>query len=371
MDGWVTDIYGNQYGLFKTIDPNDNIYHRTQDAGQLWVKTNEQIVNPSSTVLSAAFAPFKTINSTIYNELTGDGITNVDCFFDTLMIQTSGIVLYSKIRYNYESSNIEALIDNTRFKILTATNDVNITAGQTWFFQTEKKVYSLFTTVSSNQLIPELYELNLVNNTFIKQFPYNSTQQSALISSLSGLDVDNVDVGLLTYCKQTKQFLLSLPGKLTNGEQFLVDIILNDREDIEIDSITIYVDTKHPAIPFTKKVTITNDYFYDYVPFEVNSTSTIVVPTRDVVTISVSAINDPTYFEVINFTSNVTAANDGTFTSYFENPGLYQVNYKTGNSAGYNMGCLTLSAVNREDVVLLNGQYGFLVLNGYNGRIII
>ena len=146
---------------------------------------------------------------------------------------------------------------------------------------------------------------------------------------------------------------------------------MNDREDIEIDSITIYVDTKHPAIPFTEKITVTNDYFYDQVPFEVSSSTTIVVPTRDTVLISISASNNPTYYELINFTSNVTAANDGTFTSYFENKGLYHVNYKVGNSSGFNMGCVTLSAVDREDVILLNGPGAFLVLNGYNGRFII
>lgn len=185
------------------------------------------------------------------------------------------------------------------------------------------------------------------------------------------MSVKTVDVGLLTYSKQTQQFLISIPGKLTNNEQFLIDIILNDREQLDIESITIYADTKHPALPFPKKITVTNDYFYDEVPFEVGITSTIVVPTRDVITVSISAINDPTYFELINFTSNVTAANDGTFTAFFNQTGLYQVNYKVGNAFGYNMSCLTLSAVDREDVILLNGYDGFLKLNGYNGRYVI
>lgn len=371
LDNWVTDIYGNQYGLFKSSDLDASLYHRAQTSGQMWVRTNDQIVNPAYKTLSALYEPFRSINSTVFEQLTGDGITNIDCFFDTLMIQTSSIVLYSKIRYNYDTNKIESFIDNTRFKFLTNEDDVKIKAGQTWFFTTEKKVYSLYTTISSNQLIPELYELSLTNNKLVKQFPYSLGQETEVINSLNGLSVASVDVGLLTYCKETKQVLMSLPGKLTNGEQFLVEIILNDREDLNVESITIYTDTKHPAIPFTEKITVTNDYFYDQVPFEVDPTSTIVIPTRDPVLISISAINDPTYFEVLNFTSNVTAANDGTFTSYFENTGLYQINYKVGNEAGYNLGCLTLSAVNREDVILLNGTNGFLVLNGYNGRFVI
>ncbi len=371
MDSWVTDIFGNQYGLFKSIDSDTDIYHRAQIGGQLWTRTNDQIVKPGYVALSAVIEPFKSINTSIYQQLTGEGITNVDCFFDTLMIQTSSIALFSKLRYNYESAAIEALIDNTRFKLLTSTNFVETKVGQNWFFPTEKSVFNVFTTISANQLLPELFELDLVNNTFIKQFPYSPQQQASVISSLSSLSVQSVDVGLLTYSKQTQQFLISIPGKLTNNEQFLVDVILNDREQLDIESIIIYTDTKHPAIPFPKKITITNDYFYDEVPFEVGITSTIVVPTRDTVVVSISAINNPTYFELINFTSNVTAANDGTFSAFFNQTGLYQVNYKVGNDFGYNMGCLTLSAVDREDVILLNGYDGFLKLNGYNGRFVI
>lgn len=371
MDSWVTDIFGNQYGLFKAISSDADIYHRTQVGGQLWVRTNDQIVKPAYVALSAVFDPFKTINASIYQQLTGEGITYADCFFDTLVLQTSSAAIYSKLSYNYDDAIIEASIDNTRFKLLTSTDLVETKAGQTWFFPTEKSVFNVFTTISANQLIPELFELDLVNNTFIKQFPYSPQQQASVISSLSSLSVQSVDIGLLTYSKQTQQFLISIPGKLTNGEQFLIDIILNDREQLDIESITIYADTRHPAIPFAKKITVTNDYFYDEVPFEVPTTSTIIVPTRDTVIVSISAINDPTYFEIIGFESNITTTNDGTFSIFFEKTGLYHVNYKVGNVFGYNMSCLTLSAVDREDVILLNGYDGFLKLNGYNGRYIV
>jgi hypothetical protein len=180
-----------------------------------------------------------------------------------------------------------------------------------------------------------------------------------------------VDRGLLTHNKLLKQSLITIVGTLTNSEPFLVDIVINDREDLTIHSVTIYTDTKHRPIPFSTQTKVTSGYFYETVPLSFAPTDTIQIYAKDYVTLSVSAINDPTYFELVNYTSNLTAFNDGTFIAYFETPGLYQVNYKVGNDAGFNLGCLTLSAISREDVILLNGQEGFLVLDGYNGRYII
>ena len=371
MDCWVSDIYGNQYGLFKSLKETDSIYYRTQVAGQLWVRSNEQAVKPSFYSLSSVFNSFKAIDENIYNQLIGEGITNIDCFFDTLMIQTSSIVMYSKIRYNYETATIESLLDDTRFKILLKTDKENTQAGQSWFFQTKGSAFNLFTTVSSNQLLPELYELNLNKNSLVKQFPYSSKQQLEIVNSLSSLHVDSVDIGLLTYNKQTRQFLISIPGKLTNGEQFLVDIILNDQQELEIDSVTIYVDTTHPQIPFATNTFIFEQYYYDDTyPILIDASSMVMMPVRDTIRLSVSAINNPTYFQVLNYKSNVTATSDGTFSCYFEDAGIYHVNYKIGNSAGFNIGCLSLSAVERDDVLLLDGDSKFLSLNGYTGRFV-
>ena len=371
MDNWVTDIFGNQYGLFKTIDEDASIYDRASVPGQLWVKTNNQLVNPAYISLSSVFEPFKTIDLTTYKQLTGEGIINVDCFFDTLMFETPNIVLYSKIQYNYDSGNVEGLLDNTRFKYLTKTDELSVNFGQTWFFETEKKVYNLYVSVSAGELVPEIYELDLGFHTLIKKFPATDTQQTLLNQALSGLVVKNVDRGLLTHNKFLKQSLITIVGTLTSNEPFVVDIVSDDRQDQTIRSVTIYTDTAHRPIPFSTQIKVVDNYFYESIPLTFQPTDTIQIYTRDYTIASVSAINDPTYFELLNFTSNVTASNDGTFVAYFDNPGLYQVNYKVGNDAGFNLGCLTLSAMSREDVILLNGEAGFLVLDGYNGRYII
>ncbi len=108
-DNWVTDVYGNQYGVFKQLS-GVSIADRATTPGELWVRTNNQVVRPGYVALSSIFG---FADNSFYSELTGS-VLNVDCFFDVLMIHTPSTVLFSRISYDYETDEITSAFDNTR-----------------------------------------------------------------------------------------------------------------------------------------------------------------------------------------------------------------------------------------------------------------
>ncbi len=112
LDCWVTDVYGNQYGLYKNIQ-NIEPFSRRFVGGELWTRKNSQLVSPASKSLSGVFDTYT--NTSLQNELYGSSIRKIDLFFDTLYVETSGTVLLEKIVYNYDSDYIYSVTDDTRF----------------------------------------------------------------------------------------------------------------------------------------------------------------------------------------------------------------------------------------------------------------
>lgn len=153
IDTWVTDIFGNQYGLYKGKLFENNFLQRKALPGELWVRSNNQSVSPAAIALTGVFDTY--LNTPLYSVLTGAGINKIDLFFDTLMIETSSSIIFEKINYDFNTNNIFSLIDDTRYISLPLPvrndfsrefTDTNLTdkqvakAGETWFFPENKKV---------------------------------------------------------------------------------------------------------------------------------------------------------------------------------------------------------------------------------------
>lgn len=123
LENWCTDIYNNQYGLYKPTK-NTFLTDKKYIPGELWVRKNSQKVYPASTGLSGVFDTYQNIS--LINQLTGLGIRHIETFFDTLYIQTSSSVIFEKINYDYDTDEIFSLIDNARFLSLAMPIQTNL-----------------------------------------------------------------------------------------------------------------------------------------------------------------------------------------------------------------------------------------------------
>lgn len=181
---WVTDIFGNQYALYKDIK-DVNPYERKDILGELWVKKQTGVVMSAARALSAVFDTYKGLP--LYTELTGNGIKKIDVFFDTLYIETTGAVLLEKIQYEYGTDNIFSFTDsshslslyypiqtslNREFLSLNTLSSLPIAVvGETWFIPEQKIVVLSVCELSGNNTQPYLYELDIAKETFRRVFP--------------------------------------------------------------------------------------------------------------------------------------------------------------------------------------------------------
>ncbi len=267
VDSWVTDIFGNQYGLYKDIK-GLSLLERSNVYGQIWVRGNTQFTSPAEKALVNVFDTYK--NLSLFNELTGNGVKKLDMFFDTLMIVTSGVVLFEKINYDYSASNIFSLADEARYLSLALPVETSIDRellntdfsqtsyaklGETWFLPVEKAIYISTCGLQNNILIPELYSLNISTQSLLKIFPLN-TGDINTVQQLSSLNLVSFDAPTLAYNASKKQFLIGITGINSSNNKVLVEIKVNNfnfsqptLEDIVVyNSITVTDLQEPPAV---------------------------------------------------------------------------------------------------------------------------
>ncbi len=327
LDGWVSDIYGNQYGLFKNWN-GATLSQRKKVGGELWIKTNEGAIQSATSSLSSLFEQFVS-NTTIYSELTGKRIQDIDCFFDTLMISTSSVLLLSKIFYDYDTAKIETTTDSTFFKQLTSNK---FEFEQTWFLSQEKNTFCLFTETTERYFYPVLYKYEINSNKSEKQFPATLSDINALQTSLSAYTPIEA---CLTYNETTRTFGITYQATDSLGDLVFINIKLKRLEDIELESIDIY-ENKHRLQTITMPPIVLS-YHLSAIPVTKN------VPFS----YTVSGLNNPTAYAIIDAGSifnqiNVNAS--GTFTGTITAAGLYHVQYSLSNQIGSTQYSLTLSA---------------------------
>ena len=329
LDCWTSDIYGNQYGLFKELSgvPVDE---RRNVTGELWTRTNDQMVDPAYVSLSSVFEPFKTISPSVYSELTGTGIEYVDCYFDTLFIETPSVVIFTSVEYNYDDSMIESVFDDTRYKILSS----DFRFDQNWFFSKTKIITSLFTQLTGSNFFPVMYQLDISLKKLKKIFPLDSVNNSNLINGLSSLSIQTVSRGLLHYNSSLRTYLISYSGLDSAGKLFVADFYIKEEDQLNLVKIDIYRDL--------------------FNPFAINSPPIVLTPYLSTInvglfpfSVSVSATNNPFAYTLLNYTTEmtvVTSGGYGVFTGMLS-AGLHHVNYTVSNNIGDSNYCLTLSAL--------------------------
>ena len=329
LDNWVTDIFGNQYGLYKDVS-NMSPYKRRFIPGEIWVRKNTQFVSPGKEALSAVFDTYTALN--LYNQLTGVGVTKIDMFFDTLYVETTSAIILEDLDYNFDTGNISSITDNARFISLAVPVSANLIReignsliinpppsfakpGDTWFLPEEKVVIiSTCYQLSGLGLYPEIYKLDLVTRDFQKIFPNN--EDNTLLRSIL-YTYTTFDSPVLSYDKTKNEFLLTI---VANGTD-IIEFIMINIPDTTLKSITVYAPTnENSKIP----------------PSVINSLS-LTATTSTTFNYTVSASNNPTSFYLTDSANSpwTIAVNDnGLFTGTPTTSGNFYIPFAITNSVG-------------------------------------
>jgi len=338
LENWCTDIYNNQYGLYKPTK-NTNLTEKKYIPGELWVRKNSQKVFPASTGLSGVFDTYTSIS--LINELTGLGIRHIDTFFDTLYIQTSASVIFEKIIYDYDTDRIFSLIDNARYLSLaqpiftnldrefnlsafnTQSNIISI-PGETWFFPIEKQVIQTTCALSGNILIPELYRYDLNNLSIQKIFPLK-IEDRVTINELTALNIQKIEAPLITYNASNKQYIMTVNTTDLNGKNIHIDFKINNSVvQLNLEDITVYTQnivSDPPAL--TQNLHIVSQFAS---PFE-----------RQIQT-----LNGPATFISIDWPYWAKMSLTGYVELRPPSPGFFTLPFYAVNGAGPTYSCLTV-----------------------------
>lgn len=327
LDSYETDVYGNQYGLFK--QPSNE----TRDEyGQLWTRTNDQIVFPASVSLSATFKSIADSNfdQTLFNDLIDNKIKFLRCYFDTILIETPTYITLVKIEFDYEKKNIES--STNLVKNIKVGN--NLRFENTWFFAEEKKLILLFSNLLGNgKFSPCLYECDLTKLTL--QEVYRQSQKNEFVAALvfpnKDITFNVLRRAAITYNEEIKKYLITYSGNTNDNRPFVINLVLNQLEDPINEKMDVYFDDENvrkedcilPVLTFPK--------------------SSILKPKNVPFTFQAFADNFPTEWKVLTFSQNLSVDNTGTFNGMFDTPGNYYINIEMSNDCGTNRDVISLS----------------------------
>ena len=366
VDNWVTDVFGNQYGLYKNIRDIEPV-NRKNVTGEIWTRKNSQFTSPAYISLSGVFDTYA--NTSIINELTGTGIHKIDMFFDTLLVETSGAVILEKIIYDYNADNIFSLADESRYLSLaipvTISNSRELAgsmsdytyakAGETWFFPEQKLVTVSVCGLLNSALTPELYQLDLNNQKIKKIFPVTNDDITT-ISELTDLNLTYIDSPVLSHNVLKKEYLLAILGKNTNNQDVVIELKIKDLPVVVLDSVTVYSPntvtstTYPPIVTQTLTTDITIDAF-SYI---------------GALNFQCIAQNMPATFTPYSVPDWVSLNSNGLFTGTPPKvTGTYYATFIVSNAAGPAYYTLTINVTYISNIVynyiLLEDEIGYLL----------
>ena len=335
MHNWCSDIFGNQYTLYKNTSGLTPI-EKNEVLGEIWVRTNGQIVNAANIALSSIFSSY--VNSTLYDELTGNGVKNFDIYFDTMVIETSGVLIIESINYDYTTDSIIGKSNKSNYLSLalplTSTIDRELNnevlsgydfakIGEYWFSPIEKQLIISVVWLLSGVFNAELYSLDINTSNFQKIFP-NNTQDALTFISLSGYSTI-IDKPLLSYDYVSKEYLLSTMVSNVYGFSNLIEVYIKNIYGYPLVNIGVYTNNDHtenlPPILGNPHLTVT-----------VNVLSTFIVPLY-----TLNSTTTATRYTLINNTLGFISLNSttGILSGIPTQAGDYMIPIKITNNYGY------------------------------------
>lgn len=333
VNDWVTDIFGNQYGLYKNI-VNIPSNLRLDLGGEIWTRKNSQIVEAGTTSLSSIFNQYKNIK--LYNELINKQILKINTFFNTLYIETSSAILFEKIKYDFTHDKITSRVDSARQISLAVpctnnlnrefNNNINDSVygkpGNTWFIPTKKIVYIPVVEILPNNIIlPNLYCLDIEKETLKHIFPIaqNDVESLNQLVSLKGMIVHRP---VFSYNSFKKIFLYTFIVQNNTGKH-IVELEIKNYSTTELKNIKVYSALKQEVTP----------------PQIINTDLIATVNMEQIFTRQIYTDSTESVFTPVNMPRWATISNTGllvcqprTIRGALRQP--YYMQFKVTNSAG-------------------------------------
>ena len=259
---WQTDVYGNQYALYKAVPEGGRTIYNMQNAyGELWVKTIDGTIYPATSALTIIIEKY--VNEPVlYTQLKANSIKNIEIFFDTLVIELSGHTIYEKITFDYDTSTIGSygvdflsldynqqvstrlLSSLSLISSLSAAGITNATVGSLadvyygghWYDEKHKKFTACLllsaniTTVgsASGLIVPVLYEYD-INKPGSREriYPTNTTDYSLFVYGASAITY--IEPPVITYNSDASTYCICFIGYIN---QYFNVICYNTRETL-------------------------------------------------------------------------------------------------------------------------------------------
>ena len=311
MHSWTTDVFGNQYGLYKFIPENTTNIEKKNITGELWVRTNKQQVLPASIALSGLWLFY---NSPL---LSGSNITEIECFYDVLVINTPSKLLFAKVNYDYKTSNFDFSFDQVRDNFDIQENSI---IGQHWLKTNTKEIITPIVTLQNNLLTLKIHETSIPVLNSKEVYPnQQQLQQAALLTqSLSALNFFRLQNCSTFYNEETQALLITIGGFDTNNQPIVCDLIFETQGGYSLAKVETFKGQELPKLPVALQPTL-------YI-----STSATQVQT------TLPATNSPTYYTLLNYNNIASLTDEGVLTFQTNRAGIYHLNYIVGNNAGSN-----------------------------------
>lgn len=233
---WFTDIFDNNYALFKTLTGQSLIQKRDQ-YGDLWTRDVNGFVQPANISLSGMFENFKLVAQTPTLSTEMYNIKNFAIWFDVIMLQTPNYILLNKITFDYDTGISSFDANNMHIINLTDNNTtVNKYAGS-WFFENEKDVTLAVLVSSVSSIYPRLYSLDI--NTNKLKYIYN--EQTTDTNQLSTLSLTSIQQPVFTYNNVTQNYNMCFICKSPIYQSYMITSMnIVDSGDIHyIDKISV------------------------------------------------------------------------------------------------------------------------------------
>lgn len=198
---WKTDMYGNEYSLFKNIQEGDSIYTKRHIRDGILKLKNDITLNKVYEHMPSILNAEKSwlVNNT-------QKLKDIDTWDNILMIYTSSSLLFFRINQEYETGIPYCNPDDINY-IMTS----NSIFGGTWTFEKEKRVTICTLMRCGNHIIPVLRNLDMRSNQIRYIF-----QDTNSYTDMSQWDIESIDHPVLTYNKYSNVYDVSFTMQTNN-----------------------------------------------------------------------------------------------------------------------------------------------------------
>lgn len=202
MYQWKTDIFGMQYAVLKKEFQFASSYDKKHSIpGSMWTRNDRNQILPASESLKSVFGAAPELSGIDISSLSNEtsGVLDIDLWFDTLMIYTSGALFFFHLNYDYTNDIVFSTSDQSNY-IITQ----NSKFGGTWFDEESKTVTICNLMSCEDQLRPVLRKLDLETNEMTYIYNLTSTQ-----TDMSSYGLSAYDHPVFTYDTNTKTYNIS------------------------------------------------------------------------------------------------------------------------------------------------------------------